>query len=341
MSGRPGLQKWFAFVLAAAGLGALVVTLAFMRDDSPPPSVPGGDASFVPAPPDLPLRYDLVDRIDSGLEGLRGIAMGANDDLYLAGAHVVKVLAADGKPLREWTVSGAATCVAVDADGNVYVGHRAEIEVFDSQGSLIRTWGKEGRNAGEFSFVTGIATHGANVFVADAGNRCIHWFDMTGDFIDDLGRRNKEEGVDGLICPSAFLDVIVDDEGVLFVTNPGRSRVEQYKTDGTLIGFWGEPGAQPERFFGCCNPTNLALLPNDHIVTAEKLLTRVKVYDIKGTLLAYIGPEHFTKKAEGLDLAVDSEGRIFVIDPGSGQVSVFALKEEQGQENPDEVMRDR
>jgi len=341
MSGRPGLQKWFAFVLAAAALGALVVTLALMRDAPPPPSVPGGDASFVPAPPDLPLRYDLVDRIDSGLEGLRGIAMGANDDLYLAGAHAVKVLAADGKPLREWTLSGAATCLDVDVDGNVYVGHRTRVEVFDNQGKLIRTWGTEGKNAGEFRYVTAIAVHDANVFVADAGNRCIHRFDTTGDFIDDIGKRDKEKGVDGLICPSAFLDVIVDDEGVLFVTNPGRSRVEQYKTDGTLIRVWGQDGAQPERFFGCCNPTNLALLPNDYIVTAEKLLTRVKVYDIEGTLLAYIGPEHFTKKAEGLDLAVDSEGRIFVIDPGNGQVSVFAPKEEQGQENPDEVMHDR
>ena len=338
MSGRRDLQKWFAFVLVAAALVALVVTRAYRRDE-PAPSAQ--EVDFVPAPPDLELHYDLVDKINSGLEGLRGIAIGTSGDLYLAGADSVKVLDADGKPLREWTLSGAATCVDVDADGNVYVGQRARIEVFDGQGNLIRTWGTEGRNAGEFRYVTAIAVHGASVFVADAGNRCIHRFDTTGDFIDDLGKRDKEKGVDGLICPSAFLDVIVDDEGVLFVTNPGRSRVEQYKTDGTLIRSWGQDGAQPERFFGCCNPTNLALLPNDHVVTAEKLLIRVKVYDIEGTLLAYIGPEHFTKKAEGLDLAVDSEGRIFVIDPGSGQVSVFALKEKRGTGNRDGATHDQ
>jgi len=335
MSGKRNLSSWLVFVLAAGALVALAVARAYRRAEPPPPSTQAAGTDFVPVPPDLELHYDLVDKIDSGLEKLRGIAIGANDDLYLAGADAVKVLAADGKPLREWTISGAATCVAVDAGGNVYVGQRTRVEVFDNQGKLIRTWGTEGKNAGEFRYVTGIAVHGANVFVADAGNRCIHRFDTTGDFIDDLGKRDKEKGVDGLICPSAFLDVIVDDEGVLFVTNPGRSRVEQYKSDGTLIRSWGRAGAQPERFFGCCNPTNLALLPNDHIVTAEKLLPRVKVYDIEGTLLAYIAPEHFTKKAEGLDLAVDSEGRIFVTDPGSGQVSVFAPKEKRGTGNRD------
>ena len=39
--------------------------------------------------------------------------------------------------------------------------------------------------------------------------------------------------------------------------------------------------------------------------------------------------------AEGLDVAVDSGGRIFVIDPGNGQVSVFAQQEKPSTENRD------
>ena len=327
MSAKQSLWRWVGLIVLVAAVVMLVVARRHKRDEPQPPLAQGTGVDSEPAPPELETQYELDDKFDSELEGLRGIAIDVNDNVYLAGAESVRMVTADGKPLREWTISGAATCVAVDAEGSVYVGQRTNIEVFDNQGELIRTWGKEGKEAGEFSFVSGITVHGANVFVADAGNRCVHRFDTTGDFIDDVGKRNEEKGVDGIVCPSAFLDVTVDDEGVLFVTNPGRSRVEQYRTDGTLIHYWGEAGAQAERFFGCCNPTNLALLPDDRLVTAEKILTRVKVYDTEGMLLAYIGSEHFTKNAEGLDLAVDSKGRIFVIDPGNGRVSVFALKE--------------
>ncbi len=335
MSVKQSLWRWIGVIAVVAAVVVLAVARRQKRDEPEPPSAQGTGADFVPAPSDLELQYELADVIDSALDGLRGIAIGVDDNVYLAGADSVKMLSADGKPLREWTISGAATCVDVDADGTVYVGQRTRIEVFDNQGKLIRTWGKEGKGAGEFRFVSGITVHGANVFVADAGNRCVHRFDTTGDFIDDFGKRNEEKGVEGIVCPSAFLDVAVDDEGALLVTNPGRSRVEHYGTDGTLIRYWGEAGAQAERFFGCCNPTNLALLPDDRLVTAEKILTRVKVYDTEGKLLAYIGPENFTKNAEGLDVAVDSKGRIFVIDPGNGRVSVFARKEEHASENRD------
>jgi hypothetical protein len=40
-------------------------------------------------------------------------------------------------------------------------------------------------------------------------------------------------------------------------------------------------------------------------------------------MLAFIGPEHFTKEAAGLGLAIDSEGRLFVLDPGDANVRVF------------------
>ncbi len=327
MSVKQNLWRWVGLIVLVAAVVVLAVARRRKRDEPQSPLAQGTGVDSEPAPPELETQYDLDNNFDSELEGLRGIAIDLNDNVYLAGAESVRMVTADGKPLREWTISGAATCVDVDAEGSVYVGQRTKIEVFDNQGELIRTWGKEGKEAGEFRFVSGIAVHGANVFVADAGNRCVHRFDTTGDFIDDIGKRNEEKGVDGIVCPSAFLDVTVDDEGVLFVTNPGRSRVEQYRTDGTLIHYWGEAGAQAERFFGCCNPTNLALLPDDRLVTAEKILTRVKVYDTEGMLLAYIGSEHFTKNAEGLDIAVDSKGRIFIIDPDNGRVSVFALKE--------------
>jgi hypothetical protein len=290
-----------------------------------PPSSPTGSAAEAvsSAPPATAEEYALVKAVDPAVRGLQGIALDAQDSLYAAGTDGVKVWSRDGKLLREWPTAGPATCVAVDSDGNTYVGERTRVEVFDREGKASRAWGKEGRGTGELNYVTGIAVYKTNILVADAGNRCIHRFDLTGDFIDEIGKRNPEAGLPGLICPSPYLDVAVDKAGVVHVTNPGMWRVEHYDLNGAFLGSWGEGGTQPHQFSGCCNPTHVALMEDGRVATGEKITPRVKIYDAKGMMRALIGPQYFTREAAGLDLAVDSAGRVLVMDPGDGKVRVF------------------
>jgi len=310
-------------VLSIALICALPALFAGCSKRQPPaPSV-----SLTSNTPIKPVEeYNVVRTVDVQVKKLEGIALDAQDNLYVAGADGVKVWTADGKLLRGWPTSGPATCVALDGDGNVYLGQQTRVEVFDREGKPLRSWGKEGRGIGELNWVTGIAVFEANVLVADAGNRCIHRFDTTGDFISDIGKRDPEAKLDGLICPSPYCGLTVDKAGVIYVTNPGLTRVERYGLDGRLLGFWGEGGVQAQQFSGCCNPTAVALLGEGRIVTAEKITPRVKVYDAKGEMLAFIGPEHFTKEAAGLSLAIDSAGRLFVSDPGDDKIRVFQQK---------------
>ncbi|HUW57894.1 MAG TPA: hypothetical protein VMZ92_14735, partial [Planctomycetota bacterium] len=68
------------------------------------------------------------------------------------------------------------------------------------------------------------------------------------------------------------------------------------------------------------------LTRDGNIVTAEKGLPRVKVYDPTGKLLAYISQrDYFPKEAKGMDLAADSKGRIYVLEPFGGVVMVFEI----------------
>jgi len=84
---------------------------------------------------------------------------------------------------------------------------------------------------------------------------------------------------------------------------------------------------RPEGFCGCCNPSHIALFPDGRFVTSEKGLPRVKVYDAKGVFVGLVaGPDMFAEDAVGLDLAVDSRGRILVLDPARRMVRVFAAK---------------
>jgi hypothetical protein len=130
--------------------------------------------------------------------------------------------------------------------------------------------------------------------------------------------------VPGLIIPSPHLDVAWRDATHLYVNDPGRHRVELYEVGGKLIGWWGTPSTALAGFSGCCNPTDLALLPDGRIVTAEKGIPRVKVYTPDGHLAGLVaGPDRFQELDAGMDLAADPEGRIFVLDPRARLVRVF------------------
>jgi len=314
------------FLPLVSAIAAVVLASACHRTDEPAPQPPK-EAERAAEAIKTELTYVLVKTLDSGHEDLRGIAIDKDDHVYLAGKAGVRVLDHDGKLLREWSTPKPAVCVAARSDGIVFVGERTKVHKYDAAGKELGSWGTEGKERGQFQTVTSIAVDDVNVFVADAGSRCIHRFDDTGDFIDEIGKRDSESGFVGIVCRSAYLDCAVAPDGTLYVGNPGQLRVEQYRIDGELLAHWGEPGLQPERFCGCCNPTNIALLPDGRVVTAEKAIPRVKVYDRAGKMLAYIGPDSFSQGAAGLDLATDSKQRIHVIDPANGKVLVFAQTE--------------
>ena len=66
-------------------------------------------------------------------------------------------------------------------------------------------------------------------------------------------------------------------------------------------------------------------MPDGRIVTTEKGIPRVKVYNAAGEMLAYVPPETFGADASGMDVATGPEGRIYVADPASGLVRIFTL----------------
>jgi hypothetical protein len=69
---------------------------------------------------------------------------------------------------------------------------------------------------------------------------------------------------------------------------------------------------------------NLAVTPEGNIVTAEKMIARVKVFSPDGTLIAFIGPENFDQNCRNLHLAVDSAGRILAADPVERVIKIFS-----------------
>jgi hypothetical protein len=261
------------------------------------------------------------------MKDLMGLTVTAGK-VYAAGDAGVRVFDSDGKVVNEIPTDAPAQTVALDEEGNLWVGFRTRVVQYAADGQSLRSWGEEGRGRGELSYVTGIAVHGMNVLVADSGNRVVHRFDLTGDFVNEIGERDREEGMVGIILPSPTLECHVDEKGLVHINNSGRLRVETYRLDGELMGHWGEPGMADEKFCGCCNPSSIALGEDGRVATGEKGIHRVKVYDADRNMIAFLGPEHFSSdQTTPLLVGFGPGGRLIVGDSGDAAIRLFKLDE--------------
>jgi hypothetical protein len=282
------------------------------------------------------VQYREIGRFNIANPEPRRIAVGPAGHLYVATRLGVSILDNEGKLAGQILVSSPVRCVAVAAEGTVFVGLRDHVEVFDQKGERITTWEAPSKR----SWLTGLAVGEKDVFAADSANRCVLRYDRGGKLVGRIGEKNKERNITGLIIPSPYLDVDLGRDGLLRVNNPGRHCVELYTANGDLEGSWGKPSAAIEGFCGCCNPVGLALFPDGRCVTCEKGLPRVKVYSAEGSFECVVsGPESFTENGKpgsthdladgtmgGLDAAVDSAGRIYVLDLVSRRVHAMEKK---------------
>ncbi len=257
---------------------------------------------------------------------LSGAAVDSADRIFALGDGEVRIFESSGKFLQGWKAPEDARCIALGPDGHVYFGAAAKVEICDAAGVRVG-----GFAAGENSHpanVTAIKIFGKEIFVADAAARFIRKYDLNGKLLGSIGTQGKTRG---FMLPNGSLDFDLTADGVVFAADSGRHRISSWSRDGAPLSQFGKFGySNPQDFVGCCNPVNLALTPDGKIVTAEKVIARVKVYDPSGKLLAFIGPEHFDPKCIHLHLAVNSKGQILTADPVRLEVKVFSATKKAG-----------
>jgi len=279
------------------------------------------------------IAYEEKSRLKSPHAVAKRIAIAADDTLYVCSGNYLTALDSSGASKLEIAASESTCCCAIAKDGTIYVAVRDHVEVFDAKGQRKVTWGSTGKK----SWLTGIAVAENDLFVADAGNRVILRYDKSGKLVRRIGEKDKERNIPGFIIPSPFFDVELWRDGLLRVNNPGRHRMELYTADGDFEGSWGVTAMGITGFCGCCNPINFTLLPDGKYVTCEKGLPRVKIYSATGEFESVVaGVETFSENARacgpsdctagGLDAAVDSQGRIYILDIVTGDIRVMQRK---------------
>jgi hypothetical protein len=282
------------------------------------------------------IRFEQVALIKSAGVEPRRLTIGPAGRLYVAAKEGVLVFTPEGERVMEVRLAAPARCVAVAEDGTLYAGVRDHVEVFNGKGQSIATWASPGGR----TWFTSLAVSANEVFAADAGGRVVLRYDRSGKLQGRIGEKNKERNVPGLIVPSPYLDVDLGADGLLRVNDPGRHRVEVYTPNGDLEMFWGKPGAAIDGFCGCCNPIGVAMIKDGRCVTCEKGFPRVKIYGADGNFECVVaGPESFPENAKagsvhdlsdgsmgGLDAAVDSQGRVCILDLVSASVRIMKPK---------------
>ncbi len=273
------------------------------------------------------IGWHEVSRRTCPIKDARRLAIGPDDTIYVAaGTQILRWAATGERPHLE--LGAPVRCIGVALDGVLFVGLTDRLAIFDAAGRRQTDWPAPGPK----TWFTGLAVSDRDVFAADSGQRLVWRYDRSGRVLGRIGARDPARGVPGFVLPSPFLDVKLHADGLLRINNTGRHRVEAYTIDGDFELAWGEASAAIHGFCGCCNPIALTLLPDGRTVTCEKGLPRVKVHRPDGTFESVVaGTETFAENVRqctnpndctrgGLDVAVDSRGRIHILDRVTGEV---------------------
>ncbi|MBM3289743.1 MAG: hypothetical protein FJY92_06290 [Candidatus Hydrogenedentes bacterium] len=320
-------------LLAGVAVAAIAAAYFFFLGTSEFPE-PGENLEYNIA------EFEALDKIDTkfiekdpiavDVPGPHALAVG-KDKLYVAGEGAIAVYGTDDKPVAMLSIDGAPICAAAAPDGGLYVGLKEKVLVFDADGKQKAEWDAFTPR----SYLTAIAVKDGDVYVADAGKRVVVRFDMDGTVLATIGAKDEGRDVPGLEAPSPYLDLAVNDDGHLWVVNPGELGLERYESDGSIVTSWYRPSVlKLEGFPGCCNPTHIAFTSKGELVTAEKGLVRIKLYEVTtGAFEGLVAASgQFPREQSVRDIAVDARDRILVLDPQRSAVRVFARKEsEHGQ----------
>jgi len=315
----------FLLVMAVVIVAVFVSEFLSDRPDRSKPNPFAYDVDeFKNVDPDL-ILYKESKNFKIGFDEPAAIAVG-NDKIYVAGDSKLKIIDFSGKLLTELSLPGKPQAVEVFNE-TIFLAAENRVFVLDEDGNVLNEWEQLGEN----SLITAIAATANNVFVADAGSRRVFRFSEEGEKMGEFDGKAEEDALHGFIIPSPCFDLDINDEGDLWVVNPGMHALENYTYEGNLRSHWERTSIKPEGFSGCCNPTHFTFLSDGRFVTSEKGLVRIKTYKRSGEFEGVVAaPTKFVDEGRAPDLAADSQDNIYALDFDKKMIRVFEPKNNTG-----------
>jgi len=269
--------------------------------------------------PDL-ILYKETKNLKLPPKEYRGMDIKGNE-LFILSDNQVQVINTDGDEKMIFDLPESPRAILADND-RIFIGFLNAVSVFSSGGELITAF----TPINDSAVITNMTFVGGDLFVADAGNRQVLRYSKEGDLLVSFGGKREEDDLHGFIIPSANFD-LVNNDGDLWIVNPGRHALVNYSLDGDLRGYWESISNTTEGFAGCCNPARISILPNGQFVTSEKGIVRVKIYDLSGKFAGVVAaPDKFEEDGHAPDISVSDEGVIYALDFDRDVIRIFEKK---------------
>ena len=235
------------------------------------------------------------------------------------------------------------------------------VQVFDSNGTFLRSFGHQGENAGEFIYPNGIAIDkDKKIFVADMGNNRVQIFSWEGRHLGSFGGKGSLDSQLsdpwGLSLDSNC-NVIVADRGnklIKIFTPDGRfvmkiggqgsfsfpvhcvqcgeyfivsDRCEHcikvFSREGHFQYKFGKNGSGDGEFNG---PRFLSVTQSKHLLVCDRYNHRIQVFKVDGTFVEKFGLKgsNLGKFNEPSSSAVSSDDRIVISDLCNHRIQIFS-----------------
>ncbi|CAH3038856.1 unnamed protein product [Porites lobata] len=193
------------------------------------------------------------------------------------------------------------------------LNHR--VSVFRSDGTYLRSFGKKGKNNGEFAEPSGITFDSlGNIVVADCENHRVQVFDRKGKFLRTFGQNGildhqlkRPEGLS------------INGNGDIIVTDKGNKLIKIFSSSGEYLRKIGGVGS-------LVNPYH-CIQHGQYLIVTDYGDDSIKMFDLEGKFISKFGKRgnkdgEFNKPHY---LSVNKEGLLMVCDESNHRVQVFEL----------------
>jgi sugar lactone lactonase YvrE len=233
-------------------------------------------------------------------------SFGLPTDIAVAASGRIYVTDSSNFRVKKFTASGASDgsfgsqgqgpgeffnqimSLALDSDGNVYVGSVFQLQKFSANGTLLRVY----ELGGILPKALAIAPNG-DIVMYEKDNGSINVYDNDGTFL----RRFSRVGCNiqgGFGCSTAQPGAIepgdgemrngagalaVDALGNIYVADSGNHRVQKFSADGVFLWKFGGPGLDYGQFGQATGPQGLAVDAAGRIYVSDPDNNRVQVFD--------------------------------------------------------------